>query len=633
MKAIRAVVYFSVLCKQVVTSSESNVTSKTSHSEIIQLSSPEHVGAAHYQIIHNLQEAMRENAPQNHTEYLYAISIEMRKAACHENDIVCNSRIVQKTIELQPGIPNREAEQEIDMLSHLPENLDQEVANMIQDLMTSTELAKLDKPSEIVLYMNKNLDRLMHNEDVLNEEHRAIGLIAHSVGMESAKQWAEILNDPENPFNTITIGSKKDNHNRKLQQQQFAGMSDQDLQVNFVNILQADILGSVTGAVNSVFDSSKEKTILQFAMEEASIASMKSFGGNFVASNIPDIPGLSNLPGISNLGGLAGGNGSIQECQFPNAFWCDQQQPQLPPPPPMPIDEDCLFPNSPMFKDCDQETLNAMNEPANNPFGGFFGSGNQPVPNENMQGGNGPMSGFLGGGNPNENLEGMNGPIPGFLGGGNSPMQSGNLEGGNGPPPGEFFGGGNGPIPNGGGEGSNGATVTGMNGPAGLVLGTLLNPCSVPDSLACTQSTQGGNPFGNGNIGDLLPPLPNNANNVEPAGEPTVVIMNSATNNKGEEWTDDDEIWTEENIQEIEDNSVSKNAREPRDPDCPYPGEARCGKLVQVTAKDGTVVNCKSRSSPLCQMALGTFQETPSLPGPASGMQIQFPSQPRQKEP
>ena len=285
--------------------------------------SPEHVGLAHTLIIQNLMQKFEINPPQNSLEYLHAVSTEMRKISCEPKDPDCNSRIVRRTMEIKP-------DQYDEVTNILPKNFEPDVAEAIFNLYDITELVDIDDPSKVLNYMNEKKESLFNRENI-NESDRLVGLLTFSVGMESTKQWAEVVTDPKNPFHLIA--TKQREGDRKLQ---MIDTSDPEIQLKFVNMLQADISGAISGAIEGIGGGMAENTMMGKAIEDASIASLKSFMLNFVAP--PSISTIVN-----------------SECDFPDAFWCDDGDIIVPG-----GDGACLFPGSSL---CDENNENSILPP------------------------------------------------------------------------------------------------------------------------------------------------------------------------------------------------------------------------------------------------------------------------------
>ena len=461
---------------------------------------------------------------------------------------------------------------------NLSYNLDPIVLESMKDLLDSTTLAKFQNPNNVIRYMNKKMELLKHSDAILNEDDRMIGLVAHSVGMESAKQWAEVLNDPTNPFHLL----KEKNHDRKLQLPNNINLmnnidfSDDEIQTKFVNVLQADILGSATGAINSVFESNKDKSMLDFAVEEASISSLKSFSDNFITLGI----GLSN---------------EMNECNFPNAFWCNSNAGNG-------LSENlnnnmqnisdmsgggggagCLFPGSPLCNQSqnnnDENTdFNDSNENGNGGMGGGImdlanaivgstaGNGEEESNiNNNVSNGNGGTGGGILG-------------LAGALSEGAGGAPGNGEEGSN-----QSIGNGNGGVAGGGILGLAGALAGGAAvannggiGNGGFGGGGLLDPCANPDSPLCEISE---NVIGNMN---------NNGDNFGISGS-------GVTNQDG--WDEDDDKWIDTNSIDLNDPAYLD------DPDdCPFPNSPKC-KSNTFTTDDGIEIHCAIPTSPLCQLA------------------------------
>ena len=312
----------------------------------LDLAHPKDVGSGHTQIIVDLQNRIEQHQPRNKDEYLNHLSITMVNHLCNPSDAKCKSYLEKKTANLECG-PKGDAKDGFEhvSLNVFPKDFDPYVLESFEVLFHSVAITDLKtKPTEIVKLMDLYFQDLKRNENILNEDHRQIGLVAYSVAMESTKQWFEILNDQNNAFYQFLLLTYTDSMNgRKLQ--------DLTSVIDFVGLIEADIIGATEGAILSLFNPATDP-ILQSALAQASIASSKQV----IDSITPDVPDLS-LPELPNNCLL-----------FPNSPLCNPNTNEDF------DDNECIFPNSPL---CDSTATNnsVVNQVIENNNGTFPGCG------------------------------------------------------------------------------------------------------------------------------------------------------------------------------------------------------------------------------------------------------------------
>jgi len=292
------------------------------------LSSPEDIGQGHSRIIHNLQESFQRNLPKNNAEYLRAVYMEVGDNVCDLEDHQCYYRVAKRTIRNTNNISKKEGTtNSYTRVQHLlPKDFDPEALKSMNKLMSTKATVK--EVSNAVHRMYQDMQNLRNNKVVKNENHRNVVLIAYSVGMESAKQWAEILRDPKDPFNNM-MDDEKGRSRRRLQ---FDDLDSDELSESFLKVLQGDIVGSVDGAMEGLLDSDSDKSTMTYALEAASVASLQAFVEVFLPGSgvggdddagIGDCTLFPNRPGCLDDDNADNGGGGIGDCTlFPNRPGC-----------------------------------------------------------------------------------------------------------------------------------------------------------------------------------------------------------------------------------------------------------------------------------------------------------------------
>lgn len=244
------------------------------------LKGPEDVGSGHTSIIHNLQQRMEKNPPKSHEEYLRAISLATSEHLCDPFDISCNKKVMENTMNLKVG-PQGDATSGIQhlKLNVLPENFDDAVMKSLEKLFFTSSLADLDEePLDVLMIMNKDYEELKNNDEVENEGHRMIGLMAYAVGMESAKQWHEIFNNQESPFYRFVTDINNAKQHRRNQQ-------------------LSDLIGPVLGSAGAIAEN--------VAIMAGNVAEGGGGGGSATITGVPEVSSIVNSVGAGNGGGVS----------------------------------------------------------------------------------------------------------------------------------------------------------------------------------------------------------------------------------------------------------------------------------------------------------------------------------------
>lgn len=205
-----------------------------------------------------------------------------------------------------------------------------------------------DTHESTVQMIDRDLHDLKHSEIVEEELHRDIGIMAYSVGLESMKQWREVLDDEDNPFHKMNKSIESDEENndhsrfRSLQflpegEEEEGGISDED----FSLLIQSDIVGAVDGAVNGLF--SGNVLFLQIGLANSVKDSALKYAELFVNDIGPDEDGCF-LPDSIFC------NNGVKDDDFDDDYYDSE--------------DDCLFPDSPL---CGSGVSNVTNEIISNP--------------------------------------------------------------------------------------------------------------------------------------------------------------------------------------------------------------------------------------------------------------------------
>ena len=327
---------FLLLCSSCVPMTSSSSISRRPILEAeLSSSDPRNVGLSHTKIIQKLERRMRDKPPQSHEEYLHAISLEMREHLCESTDPVCNARIVDKTIHMIPGPKDGFEDGWEYAQSILPDGFDPIVLTHMEDLFFSLSLTGTDRENvrDVLAFLHSNYEKLSLDENVISEDDRQIGLVAYSVGIESTKQWHEIMSDKKSPYHNLLltvkqeqIRLKKDDvqgdqkgEDRNLQfgtpsvtnQLNNLNLTSTELEQAFFTLLEADVLGGTEGAIMALFDSGvlnpseeRNNTMVASALEEATMASMKAVVGVYIQETFETV---------------------TEDCSFPASFWCTSQ--------------------------------------------------------------------------------------------------------------------------------------------------------------------------------------------------------------------------------------------------------------------------------------------------------------------
>jgi len=281
--------------------------------ETTQFFDPEDVGMAHTEVIHDLHQRMREQPPSNKDEYLDHMLDAIVDYMCDPVTEQCIDRIFETfdNIDMTYSSGFEHVSKNL-----VPKDFDAIVLDSMEKLFKSISLLSWDEsPKEILEEMFVNFEDLRDNEEVEDDRHRMVGLVAYSVGMESAKQWHEILNEPDNQFHKL-ITIQKEINQRRLQDELLGGLSPSDILTNVqagavndldpIDLVEADVVGSAAGAIMGGFDvvEGENSTLLEVVAESAILYSATNIVEQFAAPN--EGGGL-----IDNIvGGVTNNNGT-----------------------------------------------------------------------------------------------------------------------------------------------------------------------------------------------------------------------------------------------------------------------------------------------------------------------------------
>jgi len=293
----------------------------------LHLTQPEDVGMGHTKIIQDLQQLMIHDPPTNRIEYLRHLGLAMVQNMCEPNNVQCMRKLVKNTLQRNIKYDNG--------LEYISQNLagkvgglDSTVLDSMEKLFYSLSLASFNEnPRDILRVMNRDLEELKVNSEVKNEQHRTIGLIAYSVGMESTKQWHEIFNDSSGPIPKLMAFMWGKKHSRNLQNldlNTILQLADVlGIELDIVDIIEADVIGATAGAISAAFDASEGNTVSVF---DVALALGTEYSVRFLTDSIiPDVPQIPTFPGTPGGGILPNPDPSPNpnDCQFPNIpFLC-----------------------------------------------------------------------------------------------------------------------------------------------------------------------------------------------------------------------------------------------------------------------------------------------------------------------
>lgn len=292
----------------------------------IQFSSVEDVGRIHYSVIDNLMntfDGKTEILYLSHDDLLSALHDELYNSFCSQGDSECETDLHHqinhgRSLVRSFNSHSKAYFEDTELFettsysdhihsyirSHLPEEFDPEVEKSLRSMITTLDLIgthTLNENSEnsakhinqdentipqkdIIHMLNEHMQVLKENESVQDESHRAVGVAALSVAIESTKQWMEVYSDPDHVFiqmceqmllNSDQYGreilkvweSDLDVHNRRLQTGNFPivytdgqgadGAVDPiilDLSpANTGQIISRDVLGAIVGILDNIW--------------------------------------------------------------------------------------------------------------------------------------------------------------------------------------------------------------------------------------------------------------------------------------------------------------------------------------------------------------------------------------------
>lgn len=306
------------------------------------LSHPEDIGLGHTRIIDHLQDLLHKHKPKSPNAYLNTLALSLRHNLCNDDsssyddddennmDMACHQKMIEIVLKTQPS--QREDNLEYiksilpaDFYHHNNEEDDDENKSLLYYL---EELFQHNKESSLSLltsekYYRETLSKMTHNLSELrttttskkeeeNKFNRNIVMIAYSVGIESMKQWREILHDNNNDDNNnvnpfLKYSGLSSGEGRNLQQNSIGLLDTADMDKKFQNVMQADIVGAVEGALTSFFDNQNEEDanggVGEDTLAAGSTASVKSFVVEFT--------------------GVDFGMDSDSDCFFPQQWMCE----------------------------------------------------------------------------------------------------------------------------------------------------------------------------------------------------------------------------------------------------------------------------------------------------------------------
>ena len=215
---------------------------------------PEDVGLSHYKIIDNLIMNMEQSVPNNSHEILEYLAFELRDSLCDEEDYQCESDVYREVLDGMEFVENTRTHMTgyRHLKSALSGDFDQESRWVIEnalDILSELDLDNVDHEG-VTNVLDYELEKLQQSTSITDEEHRMVGIIALSVGIESIRQWNEISNYPEHVFFRVLMNNPG---NRRLG----VSFGHRRLQDELARVVRSDVLGSTMGAVVEISDGKK----------------------------------------------------------------------------------------------------------------------------------------------------------------------------------------------------------------------------------------------------------------------------------------------------------------------------------------------------------------------------------------
>lgn len=231
------------------------------------LSHPEDVGAAHYTIIDNLKAKLENKLPRNSHEFMSVLAQELRESLCDEGDYECESMTYKHVISGMSfvGKINRSSDTTMSYIrAELPDDFDYEVDIAMENSIALLEEIHSMGHERVIYGMNNEIQKLKNSDTIIDETHRLVGISAISVGIESTKQWMEVLNDPEHifykvpfvEFNAMIHHDRNKLHRHRRLEDESVG---EILGEVFGNI--TDIFGEFFGNLTDIFGSGNSTNI------------------------------------------------------------------------------------------------------------------------------------------------------------------------------------------------------------------------------------------------------------------------------------------------------------------------------------------------------------------------------------
>jgi len=301
MITLQSIFLLILLCNQIFATTQIKRKAK------VIVTNAEDVGSAHYAIIENLKTTLERKLPRNSHEFMHILAIELRDSLCDEDDYECEAMVYNHVLSGKSS--DRKINTSADHISHfrsqLPNDFDYEVEMAMENTFTIiSEMNNLGHEQALVL-LYEQFEKLRKSETVVDEDHRSVGIASISVGIESLKQWKEVLNDPNHIFLKVPYVE----YNAKMIHNKKASQENRNLQFDeLLNALPEEFVNALSGVEFPDID-------LGDAFNDINIGPVTEIASGFDTSDITglvlntaDASGLNLVPIVSKdiLGGSFG---------------------------------------------------------------------------------------------------------------------------------------------------------------------------------------------------------------------------------------------------------------------------------------------------------------------------------------
>ena len=289
MKIGRSVLFFSSLVLQTHAKLNLKVFENHSDDDFLKSLTPNDVGTLHNTVMVRVHDRVLEKEPQTYDHFSVVLYEEM-SALCSDVDHECkrsvHETIVRSKYEVKELFSTGKS---YDLLSALPEEIDQTVANSLNRVHKSIHVLDSEGLEE---YFNE-LDQILSDvdESEMSEVNKAVVQSVASIARSSGEFWTEVAGNPESIAHQY--------NGRKMQ-------SIVDVGLDLIGVIQADVVGAVRGAVDGI---SPLAIIGYFVFSLSLITTflpgilIGAIGGSLAALGI-----VIELPSVSEIVGCVGQN-------------------------------------------------------------------------------------------------------------------------------------------------------------------------------------------------------------------------------------------------------------------------------------------------------------------------------------